>query len=134
MPCLIRSLSELGDLVVLLVDELGLLREPGRVLLRRDDLDERRHERVLAPAELRALAVVELVGVQRLEPRVGGEAGDRVDLAAERRDPPGVDHVARLDQQVDGLTRGDDHLLVGVRKLVQPGRLVAVRRRTCSAR
>src|ERR1700722_5308434 len=119
--------SQWHNLIVLFVDELGLLGYPGRVLLGRDDLDERRHERVLTPAQLRALAVVQLVRMLGLEPCVGREARDRIDLTAQRGPPPGVDHVARLDHQIYCLARGNDHLLVGVWKMVRPGLLVAVR-------
>ena len=50
----------------------------------------------------------------RLEPRVVAVAGDGVELAAELRDPPGVDDVGRLDVEHDGRVRRHDHLLVGV--------------------
>src|SRR3984957_2297449 len=117
---------DLADLDVLLGDRLFLLLDPRRVLLRCDDLDGRNHEGVLTAAQLRALAVIKLVGVQSLEPRVGGETGYGIDLATERRYPPGVDHVACLDHQVDGLARGNDHLGVRVRELVRDERSEAL--------
>ena len=59
----------------------------------RHDLDRGEHLRVLEPAELGALARVRPL-VVGLEPRVVRPTGDRVDLPAERGDPPGVDDVS----------------------------------------
>ena len=66
----------------------------------RPGLDGREHRGVEDAAELGALAVV-AAGLRRLEPGVVDPARDRLDLAAERRDPPAVDHVGRHDLEVD---------------------------------
>src|SRR5438552_5021199 len=60
---------------------------PGRVLVRRQDLDDHRHESMLLAAQLGALAAIDarLVGT---EPGVAHEAGNRILLDSERRNPP----------------------------------------------
>ena len=68
------------------------LLEPRVELVARHDLDRREHLGVLETAELGALAGVGPL-VLRLEPCLVGDARDRVDLAAERGDPPRVDDV-----------------------------------------
>ena len=62
--------------------------------------DDRVHRGVERAAELGALTF-EAALFRRLEPRVVGAARDRLDLAAERRDPPAVDHVRRHDLEID---------------------------------
>src|SRR5579884_1044607 len=86
---LLEALAQLGDLRVLIVDQRRLLLQPRAELCWCDDLDERRHESVLAAAQLRALTVVEVLRSRHLEPRVRGVAGNRVDLAPQGGDPPG---------------------------------------------
>ena len=71
---------------------------------------EASHERVLRAAELGALSG-EQAGTVGLEPRVVRPAGDGVDLAAERGDPPAVDHVGGDDLDVHDLVRRDDHVV-----------------------
>ena len=60
---------------------------PDRVLVRRQDLDDHRHESMLLAAQLGALAAIDarLVGT---EPGVAHEAGNRILLDSERRNPP----------------------------------------------
>src|SRR5438270_4794994 len=116
VSCLAQIGPQLGHLRVRGMDILLELRDPLLVVARGQDVHLCGHERVLAAAQLRALAVVQR-GAARLEPRVGGVAGHGVDLAPERRDPPGVDHIAGRDAEYDGHPRRHIHLLVGIRQL-----------------
>src|SRR5690242_10551392 len=84
--------AQLGDLRVGRADLLLQLADLRPVVARGQHVDLRGHEGMLASAELRAVAVVER-RPPRLEPRERGVPGDRVDLAAQRRHPPGVDYV-----------------------------------------
>src|SRR3954469_1096052 len=68
-------------------------------------LHGRGHRGVEGTAELGALALI--AARIRLEPGVVRPAGDRLDLAAECRDPPAVDHVRRDDLEVDDRAGGD---------------------------
>src|SRR3954468_2749949 len=81
---------------------------------RRDRADGGDHVGVVAPAELGALAPVD-AWLRDLEPGVVRVARDGVELAAELRDPPGVDDVLAADLERDGRVRRHDHLLVGER-------------------
>src|SRR6185295_1722771 len=74
-----------------------LLLEPLLEFSLRAYVDDDRHEAVVAPAELRALAAVR-TGLFGLEPELVDEAGDRIALDAEVRYPPRVDHVSRREQ------------------------------------
>ena len=91
---------------------VGLLRapllEPGVELRGRQHLGGRGHLRVVDAAELGALPG-EDAGALGPEPRLVDGAGDRVDLAAERGDPPRVDHVpvGRRHAQLDRASLGD---------------------------
>ena len=71
-----------------------------------------RHRGVLDSAELRALAAVD-TGRLGVEPRLVRDARDRVELAAERGDPPRVDHVEvrRGDLEPDGPADGRAQLV-----------------------
>src|SRR5439155_26778275 len=62
--------------------------------------DRRGHRRVEDAAELGALTL-EAASLLRLEPDVVPPARNGLDLPAEGRDPPAVDHVWRDDGQVD---------------------------------
>ena len=70
-------------------------------------------KRVILAAQLRALAVEDAFD-GRLEPRRGDASGDGVDLRAEGRNGPVVDHAVwrRGDQHVDDLVDREDDLVV----------------------
>src|SRR5262249_25734615 len=99
-----------ADALELLLAEVGrsvglrtcLSGEPAVELICRDGLHRGSHRRVLDPAELCALSR-ERPRLVHLEPGVVRMAGDGVDLAAERRNPPAVDHVVgrRADVEPD---------------------------------
>src|SRR5215211_2928213 len=74
---------------------------PRLVLGGRQHLDLRQHRGVLDAAELGTLAA-EGSELRGAEGRVVGLARDRVELAAERRNPPAVSDVAADDPQADG--------------------------------
>src|SRR6478609_529506 len=100
--------------------QLGLARLDELLVLRRRDRPHARgHVRVVAPAQLGALAgerlARELAG--DLEPGVVRVARDRVELAAELGDPPGVRDVLGVDGQRDRRVDRGDHLLVGERRV-----------------
>src|SRR3954469_10926269 len=99
-----------------LLDEALLAHEPRLVLVRGHGPHAGDHVRVVAPAQLGALAAEDRPGLVAgdLEPGLVRVAGDRVHLAAQLRDPPGVRDVLADDVQDDGGVDGDDHLLVGV--------------------
>ena len=67
---------------------------------------------MLRAAELRAAAGERPLPVG-LEPRLVRAAGNGVDLAAERRDPPAVDDVRRDDLERHDLVHGNDELVDG---------------------
>src|SRR3954454_7108715 len=98
-----------------LADRVALALLPGRVLVGRDGADERDHVRVVAPAELGALAAERPAGqlAGDLEPGVVRVAGDGVELAAQLRDPPGVRDVLGGDVERDRRVGRHDHLRVG---------------------
>ena len=91
--------------------------DPRRVAPLRLHLDHDRHEAVLLAAELGALAAIDadLLGP---EPGVAHEAGDRVLLDAERRHPPGVDHVVGRDQDAHLLADRHHQRLVDLEQVV----------------
>src|ERR1044071_3854653 len=100
--------------------DVGLaVAEPALVLVDGHGAHAGGHVRVVAPAQLGALAEEdgparlgpELAG--DLEPGVVGVAGDGVELAAELRDPPGVRDVLGVDVERHRRVDGDDQLLVG---------------------
>src|SRR4029450_5632316 len=76
--------------------------QPAVEVLLRADLDDYRHEAVIAAAQLGALPAIE-AALAATEPHFVDEAGNRVLLHAERRHPPRVDDVAGRQQ--------DAHLL-----------------------
>src|SRR5204863_3428327 len=90
----------------LLADRLLPGREVVPVGPLRVGLDSRAHGSVEYAAELSTLAVV-APGRVRPEPEVVDPARDRLDLAAERRDPPAVDDVRRHDLEVYDRAHGD---------------------------
>src|SRR2546430_10718626 len=70
--------------------ELGVrAAEPGGILAGRLNVDDGVHLGVEDTAELAALSEIRPDSV-RLEPRVGGVPGNRVELAAKLGDPPAV--------------------------------------------
>ena len=75
---------------------------PGLVVGDRHHLDLREHRRVLEAAELGTLAA-EGAELRRPESQVVGPSRNRVDLAAERGDPPAVVDVVRDDRQAHRL-------------------------------
>src|SRR5439155_15777201 len=93
-----------ADAVERLAREHLRLREPlsypGVVLAGGKHLDTHRHRRVLDAAELRALAAeaAELEGAERGAVDL---AGNRVELAAKRRDPPAVGDIGGADLELD---------------------------------
>src|SRR5436190_3838900 len=78
---------------------LALL-DPGVVLLGRDDVDPHQHRRVLDSTELGALAAEGAEPV-REEGHAVDLAGDGVELAAERGDPPAMGDVRGHDLELD---------------------------------
>jgi hypothetical protein len=109
---------------------MQLSRSPALVLTVRDRAHVREHHRVLDPAELGALPLVDPRAL-RLEPGVVRLAGDRVHLPRQLRHPPAVDHVevGRRDHQVDRALNRDDELVdreCAVRILVAPVELPAL--------
>src|SRR4029453_7626156 len=88
----------------------GLVAVPALELVIRDRLDGGVHVRVLVAAELAALAL-ERPGSVGAEPEGGRLAGDRVELALERRDPPAVVDVFGIDQELDVAVDRNPHLL-----------------------
>src|ERR1039458_3445304 len=96
-------------------EQFLLVGKPRFELGRRDGLDGRDHARVPTPAEDRALPAVD-PRLGDLEPGVVVVSGHRLELAAQRRDPPRVHDVLGDDVQGYGRVRGHDHLLVGIRR------------------
>src|ERR1041385_4914537 len=103
---------------------LTLLLLPRAELLRRLGDDEEGHVRVLVSTELRALAAVRALAVgPEHQRRV--LAGDEVFFAREVRNPEAVNHVSRVELDLNRATDGDVNL-VG-------GREGVARRRVCVA-
>src|SRR3954463_6792360 len=96
--------------------DVGLaLVAPLLVLRRGQGTDLGGHVRVVAPAQLGAVAGEDLpreLGGD-LEPGVIRVAGDGVELAAQLGDPPGVRDVLGVDVERHRRLHRDDHLLVG---------------------
>ena len=80
---------------------------------------------MLLAAELGALAA-ESAGFLGAEPDVAQEAGDRVLLGAERRDPPGVDHVGGGGDDAHLLADRHHHLVVDLEQVVLALRRLAL--------
>src|SRR5262249_54733437 len=96
----------------------GLLRrEPRFVVGLAQHAHYDRHETVVHPAELDALAAVSAFVVSS-EPDLVDVARDRVLLDGELRDPPRVDHVGRGHEQADLRLDGDDHRLVDLEQVI----------------
>ena len=100
-------LPEVGGAVRL---RAGLVAVPGLEVSVRDRLYGGDHVRVLVAAELTALSL-ERPRPVGAEPEVVRLAGDRVELALERRDPPAVVDVLRRDHELDVAVRRDPHPL-----------------------
>src|SRR5205085_10129784 len=81
---------------------------PRLEIAARDGLDGGEHVWVLVAAEFAALAL-ERPGPVGATPEVVRLAGDRVELALERRDPPAVVDVLRIDDQLDVAMRRHLH-------------------------
>src|SRR5690625_3383687 len=71
-----------------------LLRDPGVILVLLDHFDDDRHVGMARTAKLGALAE-EGAGLGRLGPGLVQTARHRVDLGAEGRDRPGMNHIGR---------------------------------------
>src|SRR3970040_2132336 len=84
--------------------------EPRLILALADDPDDDRHETVVHPAQLGALAA-EHAFLQRFEPGLVDKARDRILLDAEIRHPPGMHYVRSCDQQTHFGIHGDDDIL-----------------------
>ena len=95
-----------------------------------DDVGALAHHRVPEAAQLGA-DDGERAGLDRLDPEVGGDAGHRVDLLTEGRDPEVVQDVLGLDAEVDLLALrqvelGGGDLLAAVTAVEErPGELLA---------
>src|SRR6266550_160630 len=100
-------LAEIGGAALL---RPGLAVVPRLEVARRESLDRSEHVRMLVSAELAALALESPCAVGP-ELEVVRPAGDCVELALQRRDPPAVVDVLRGDVELDVTVRRDPHPL-----------------------
>ena len=76
-----------------------------------------RHETVIAPAQFRTNAAIHTFFFSQ-EPHVANEAGHRILLHAERRHPPGVNHIIRGQQHTHFLADRYNQRVVDLKKIV----------------